>query len=160
MIEDQILRQHLLELLSGGHAHLNFEKATADMPVELRGVKPATLPYTPWRLVEHIRIAQWDILQFSINSQHVSPEFPDGYWPEGNAPPNLDAWDRSLTAFQADLKTMMNLVADPKTNLFTPLAHSQGQTILREALLVADHNAYHLGQLITVRRLLGTWNDG
>jgi hypothetical protein len=160
MIEDQILRQHLLELLSGGHAHLNFEKATADMPVELRGVKPATLPYTPWRLAEHMRIAQWDILQFSINSQHVSPEFPDGYWPEGNAPPNLDAWDRSLTAFQADLKTMMNLVADPKTNLFTPLARSQGQTILREALLVADHNAYHLGQLITVRRLLGTWNDG
>jgi hypothetical protein len=160
MIEDQLLRQHLLELLSAGHAHLNFEKATADMPIELRGVKPVTLPYTAWRLVEHMRIAQWDILQFSIDPQHISPEFPDGYWPAGDTPPDLEAWDCSLTAFQADLKTMMNLVADPKTDLFSPLAHGQGQSILREALLVADHNAYHLGQLITVRRLLGTWNDG
>jgi hypothetical protein len=158
-MEDQIIREHLLELLYGSHAHLDFETATAKMPVELRGVRPADLPYTAWRLVEHMRIAQWDIIQFSINPQHVSPEFPDGYWPKGNAPPDVSAWDRSLTAFQADLKAMMDLVAAPETQLLAPLAHGQGQTILREALLIADHNAYHLGQLVTVRRLLGAWED-
>jgi hypothetical protein len=158
-MEDQIIRAHLLELLRGGHAHLDFEKATAKMPVELRGVRPADLPYTVWRLVEHMRIAQWDILQFSINPQHVSPDFPEGYWPEGDAPPDAGAWDRSLAAFQADLKAMIALVATPETQLLTQLAHGQGQTILREALLVADHNAYHLGQLVTVRRLLGAWEE-
>jgi hypothetical protein len=158
-MEDQIIREHLLELLRGGHAHLDFEKATANIPVELRGVRPADLPYTAWRLIEHMRIAQWDILQFSINPQHVSPDFPDGYWPKGDAPPDADAWDHSLTAFQADLKAIMALVAAPETQLLMQLADGQGQTILREALLVADHNAYHLGQLVTVRRLLGAWED-
>jgi hypothetical protein len=158
-MEDQIIREHLLELLQGGHAHLDFEKATAGMPVELRGVRPAALPYTAWRLVEHMRIAQWDILQFSINPRHISPDFPDGYWPEGDGPPDAGAWDRSLAAFQADLKAMMDLVTAPETQLLTKLAHGQGQTFLREALLVADHNAYHLGQLVTVRRLLGAWKD-
>ena len=114
-MEDQIIREHLLELLQGGHAHLDFEKATAKMPVELCGVRPANLPYTAWQLVEHMRIAQWDILQFSINPQHVSPDFPDGYWPQGDAPPDTGAWDRSLAAFQADLKAMMDLVAAPET---------------------------------------------
>jgi hypothetical protein len=159
MIEDQLLREHLLELLGGSHAHLNFEKATADMPIELSGVKPASLPYTVWQLVEHMRIAQWDILQFSINPKHISPDFPKGYWPSETAPPNRARWDQSLTAFRADLKATMSLIADPKTNLLIPLAHGQGQTILREVLLVADHNAYHLGQLVTVRRLLGAWQE-
>ena len=159
MKNDQVLREHLLELLNGGHAHLDFEKATAGMPVELRGAKPPGLPFTPWRLVEHMRIAQWDILQFTVDPHHVSPDFPDGYWPDGDAPPNTEAWDRSIAAFRADLKAMMDLVADAKTDLFTPLPHGQGQTLLREALLVADHNAYHLGQLVTVRRLLGAWRD-
>jgi hypothetical protein len=158
-MEDQIIREHLLELLRGGHAHLDFEKATAKMPVELRGVRPADLPYTAWRLAEHMRIAQWDIIQFSINPQHVSPNFPDGYWPKGDAPPDAGAWDRSLAAFQADLKAMMDLVTALETQLLAPLAHGQGQTILREALLIADHNAYHLGQLVTVRRLLGAWEE-
>jgi hypothetical protein len=106
-----------------------------------------------------MRIAQWDILQFSIDPHHSSPEFPDGYWPQGDAPPDPGAWDRSITAFQADLQAMMDLVADPNTDLFTPLRHGQGQIILREALLVADHNAYHLGQLVIVRKLLGAWRD-
>jgi hypothetical protein len=104
-----------------------------------------------------MRIAQWDILQFSIDPRHVSPEFPDGYWPEADTPPSPGAWDRSIAAFRADLTAMMDLIADPKTDLFTPFSHGEGQTILREALLVADHNAYHLGQLVTVRRLLGAW---
>ena len=159
MKNDHALREHLLELLSGGHAHLDFEKATAGVPVALRGSKPPGLPFTPWRLVEHMRIAQWDILQFTIDPHHVSPDFPGGYWPDRDAPANSKAWDRSITAFRTDLKAMMDLVADPKTDLFTPLAHGQGQTILREALLVADHNAYHLGQLVSVRRLLGAWRD-
>jgi hypothetical protein len=159
MKNDHVLREHIHDLLAADHAHVSFEKAIADLPVELRGAKPRGLPHTPWRLVEHMRIAQWDILQFSVDPHHISPEFPDGYWPEGDAPPDAGAWDRSVAAFQADLKAVINLVADPKTDLFTPLPHGQGQTILREALLVADHNAYHLGQLVTVRRLLGAWRD-
>ena len=159
-MDDVALRNHLVELLQGGHAHLNFESAIAGLPEALRGARPANLPHTPWRLLEHMRIAQWDILKFSIDPDHVSPEFPDGYWPEGDAPPQPSAWDRAVEGFRADLKAMIDLVLDPGTDLFAPIAHGQGQTILREALLVADHNAYHLGQLVTVRRLLGAWSEG
>src|SRR5262249_15979328 len=152
--ENNLLREHLLDLLGGGNAHLDFDRATAGLPTELRGVKPPGLPHTPWRLVEHMRIAQWDILRFSIDPHHISPEFPHGYWPKGDAPPDSTAWDQSIMEFRRDLQAFKDLVADPNTDLFTPLPHGQGQTILREALLVADHNAYHLGQLVTVRRLL------
>ena len=157
MADQGALRDHLLDLLGGGHAHLDFERAIADLPAALRGARPPGLPHTPWRLVEHMRIAQWDILRFSIDPQHVSPDFPHGYWPEGEAPPDPGAWDRSVAAFRADLQAMKDLVADPGTELFAPIPHGQGQTVLREALLVADHNAYHLGQLVAVRRLLGAW---
>ncbi len=156
---DKALRQHLLHLLRGGSAHVDFEKAMADLPAELRGVKPIGTPYTAWRLLEHIRIAQWDILEFSRNPKHVSPQWPDGYWPEGDEPPSEATWDKSVKAFQADLKALQSLVADPATDLFAPIPHDDGQTVLREALLVADHNAYHLGQLVVVRRLLGAWPD-
>ena len=159
MSTDDALRSHLIELLDGGHAHLTFEKAVADLPAALRGKKAPGLPHTPWRLVEHMRIAQWDILAFSRDSAHKSPPFPDGYWPEGDAPPDAAAWDRSVDAFRKDLEAMQRLVSDPKTDLFAVIPHGEGQTILREALLVADHNAYHLGQLVTVRRLLGAWSD-
>jgi hypothetical protein len=159
MASERLLREHLLELLSGGHAHLDFEKAIAGLPVALRGARPPGLPHTPWRLVEHMRIAQRDILRFSVDPAHVSPEFPDGYWPAGDAPPDANAWDRSVAAFRADLQAMKDLVSTPDTELFKPIQHGQGQTILREALLVADHNAYHLGQLVTVRRLLGAWDE-
>ena len=161
MTKDQMaaLREHLLYLLRGGGAHLDFEKAVTGLPPELRGVRPAGLPHSPWRLLEHMRIAQWDILEFSRNPRHVSPPFPEGYWPQGDAPPDPGAWDRSAGAFRADLKAMEELVADPKSDLFAPLPHGQGQTLLREALLVADHNAYHLGQLVVVRRLLGAWEE-
>jgi hypothetical protein len=153
------LREHLLSLLRGGGAHLDFDKAIADLPPELRGAKPPGQPHTPWRLLEHLRIAQWDILEFSRKAGHVSPTFPEGYWPQGDAPPDEAAWQRSLEAFRADLRAMQDLVADPATDLFTPLPHGEGQTILREALLVADHNAYHLGQFVLVRRLLGAWRE-
>ena len=153
------LREHLLYLLRGGGAHLDFEKAVANLPADLRGAKPPGQPHTPWRLLEHLRIAQWDILRFSIDPAHVSPEWPDGYWPKGDAPPDDGAWDRSVAGFRADLKAMQDLVADPATDLFARIPHGEGQTILREALLVADHNAYHLGQLVLVRRLLGAWPE-
>jgi hypothetical protein len=157
--KDKTLRDHLLYLLRGGGAHLNFEKAVAGLPAELRGAKPPGVPHSSWRLLEHLRIAQWDILEFSRNPRHVSPEFDEGYWPASDAPPDDAAWDRSVNAFRADLRVMCDLVADPATDLFAPIPHGQGQTVLREALLVADHNAYHLGQLVVVRRVLGAWPD-
>jgi hypothetical protein len=157
MNQDQELREHLLYLLRGGGAHLDFEAAIADLPPNLRGAKLAGLPHTPWRLLEHMRIAQWDILEFSRNPRHASPPFPEGYWPAGDGPPTADAWDRSVAAFRADLLAMQDLVADPSTDLFARIPHGEGQTILREALLIADHNSYHLGQLVAVRRLLGAW---
>jgi hypothetical protein len=159
MKTDQALREHLLYLLRGGGAHLHFDAAVADLPPALRGARPPGISHTPWRLLEHMRIAQWDILEFSRNPKHVSPDFPAGYWPEGDAPPDDGAWESSVAAFRAGLKAMQDLVADPKTDLFARIPHGDGQTILREALLVADHNAYHLGQLVVVRRALGAWSD-
>lgn len=157
MDNDQALREDLLYLLRGGGAHLDFDTAIANLPVGLRGAKPNGVSHTPWRLIEHMRIAQWDILEFCRNPRHVSPEFPDGYWPDGDAPLDSAAWEKSLVAFHVELQAMQDLVADPSTDLFAPISHGDGQTILREALLVADHNSYHLGQLIVVRRLMGAW---
>lgn len=156
---DRILREHLVYLLKGGGAHLDFEAALADLPAEMRGSKPAGVPHTPWKLLEHLRIAQWDILEFSQNPRHISPKFPEGYWPEQDAPPSATAWEKSVAAFRTDLQAMQDLVVNPTTDLFARIPHGEGQTILREALLVADHNAYHLGQLVVVRRALGAWSD-
>jgi hypothetical protein len=158
-MSDQALRDHVLYLLKGGGAHLNFEQAIASLPEDLRGAKVEGVPHTPWRLLEHMRICQWDILEFSRNAEHVSPDFPDGYWPETDGPPDAEAWDRSIKAFRADLQSMIDLVAAPSTDLFAAIPHGEGQTILREALLVADHNAYHLGQMVFLRRCLGAWED-
>jgi DinB superfamily len=160
MNSDAPLRQHLLYLLGGGGAHVDFLSAISNLPTALRGTKPEGAPHTPWQLLEHLRIAQWDILEFSRNADHVSPDFPDGYWPKGEKPPNQAAWDQSIQFFQADLDAMQRLVADPSTDLFTRIPHGAGQTILREALLVADHNAYHIGQLVMLRKMLGAWSDG
>jgi DinB superfamily len=153
------LREHVLYLLNGGGAHLHFDQAIASIPADLRGKTVPPVPHSPWRLLEHMRIAQWDILEFSRNSRHVSPPFPDGYWPKGDAPPDHKAWDQSIEGFRNDLEAMTALIADPATDLFARIPHGDGQTILREALLVADHNAYHLGQLVVVRRLLGCWPE-
>jgi hypothetical protein len=152
------LRRHLLDLLKGGHAHVEFDKATADLPAALRGVAPAGQPHTAWRLVEHMRIAQWDILEFCRNPDHISPDWPRGYWPDGNAPESSEAWNQSLARFRKDRHAMEKLIADPKWDLLTPLPHGQGQTLAREAMLVVDHTAYHLGQLILLRRVLGAWD--
>jgi hypothetical protein len=158
-MNDQALRQHLDYLLGGGGAHLNFDKAITGLPPEKRGVPAPNGPHTAWRLLEHLRIAQRDILEFSRNPKHVSPDWPAGYWPQGDAPPDDKAWDKSVAAFKSDLAATRALVNDPKTDLFAKIPHGDGQTILREALLVADHNAYHLGQLVLLRRAIGAWDE-
>ncbi len=151
------LRQHLVELLKGVHAHAKFEDAVKGLPAKLRGAKPENFPHSPWMLVEHIRIAQWDILEFSRNAKHKSPKWPEGYWPKTAEPPSAEAWDKSVEQVHADLKAMEDLVKDSKTDLFAKIPGGDGQTILREAMLIADHNAYHVAQIIDVRRLLGAW---
>ena len=157
MPNDKSLRQHLLDLLKGGNAHADFDQAVENLPANLRGVRPAGAEHSPWEILEHLRIAQWDILQFSRDARHKSPEFPAGYWPARPEPADEEAWDKSVSAFRKDLKALCDLVADPATDLFGKIPHGDGQTVLREALLTADHNAYHLGQLVLVRRLLGAW---
>ena len=157
MQDHQALREHLIHLLDWEDAHVNFRTVFSEWPPELRGVKPAGCAHTAWQLLEHLRICQWDILEFSRDPDHVSPDFPGGYWPVDEAPPTEAAWDGRVTQFRIDLAEMKRLLANPAMDLFAPIAHGQGQTILREALLVADHNSYHLGQLLMLRRLLGDW---
>jgi len=154
---DRSLREHLIYLLEGGGAHAGFDEVIADIPAELRGQKPHGMQHSLWRLLEHLRLAQRDILEFSRNAKHVSPEWPKGYWPAKDAPPSASAWNASIKSFRADLKAMCDLVKNPRTDLFAKIPWGDGQTILRETLLVADHNAYHLAQMVDVRRLLGAW---
>ncbi|HKN21833.1 MAG TPA: DinB family protein [Terracidiphilus sp.] len=154
---DACLREHLVELLTGGHAHATFDAAVKNLPASLQGKRPKGAEHSPWEVLEHLRIAQWDILDFSRNPNYQHLPWPEGYWPSTPAPPDAKAWDKSVRAFRRDLKAMRDLVADPSTDLYARIAHGDGQTILREALLVADHNAYHLGELVLLRRLLGAW---
>lgn len=155
------LRVHVLELLRGGHAHVTFEDAVTDLAPSLHGKRPEHLPYSPWELLEHIRISQRDILDYSRAADAASYRslpWPKGYWPKTAAPPNAESWDKSVAAIKADREAMEELVKDPRLDLFAPVpAATEGQTLLREALLLADHNAYHIGELIAVRRLLGAW---
>jgi len=151
-LRDKPLRDHILYLLKGGGAHVTFDDAIGNWPVQLAGAKVANFPHTAWMLLEHMRLGQWDILEFSRDSKHVSPKWPEGYWPESEAPANEKAWKASIAAFKKDLRTMERLVADRRVDLY---ARGDGQTILREALLLADHNAYHLGQLVMLRKSIG-----
>lgn len=157
MTHDSALREHLVQLLIGSHAHVDFNAAIQGLPIELQGKRPAGAEHSPWELLEHLRIAQWDILEFSRDATHQSPEWPGGYWPPTAAPPDEHAWEKSVRAFRRDLKALCELVTDPATDLYAKIPHGDGQTILREALLTADHNAYHLGQLLITRKLLGAW---
>ena len=152
-MHNEALREHLVELLGGGSAHMSVEKALRELPTWLAGSSAPGFANTPWRLLEHIRIAQWDILEFSRNADHVSPEFPDGYWPGASTASERD-WSDSVESLCRDLQSMIDLVEDTTTDLFAAIQHGTGQTILREALLVADHNAYHLGQLMLLQRAL------
>lgn len=153
------MREQLVYLLKGGGAHVHFMDAVEGFPAGKYGVFATGLPHTGWQLLEHARIAQWDILEFSRNPKHASPDFPGGYWPKTPMPPDEQAWEQSAEAFQRDLEEMVKLVQNSRTDLFAKIPHGEGQTILREALLLADHNAYHLGQLVDLRRALGAWPE-
>ncbi len=148
------LRKHLADLLQMKGAHPTFEEALAGFPVELRGAKPSGAPHSPWQLLEHMRIAQEDILDFCRNPQYREKKFPDDYWPAADTPPSEDAWGVSMRQFQKDLDEMQELIADTTHDLLLKIPHGKGQTLLREALLIADHNAYHLGQLMFLRKML------
>jgi DinB superfamily len=154
-----VLREQLASLLKGGGAHVQFIDAINGFPEARRGTYVQGLPHTGWQLLEHARIAQWDILEFSRNASHVSPDFPEGYWPKTPGPPNEEAWEDSVAAFRRDLRDMIRLVENPRTDLYAKITHGDGQTVLREALVLADHNSYHLGQLVNLRRALGSWPE-
>ena len=155
-MSDRALRTQLSQFLAESHAHADFDAAIKALPAKLRGKKPVGAPYTAWQLLEHMRIAQRDILDFSRDASHVSPKWPKGYWPKTAAPPSAAAWNNSVRQFRSDRKQMQKLITG-KTDLFARIPHGDGQTLLREALLVLDHNAYHLGELVLLRKLLGAW---
>jgi hypothetical protein len=151
------LRQHLIKLLDSSEAHAGFDDVVKSLPVELQGKVPKGAEHSPWQELEHLRIAQSDIFEFAVNPKHKSPKWPEGYWPKSPAPPDAKAWQKSAEAFRADLKRFAKLLGEESMDLFAKIPHGDGQTILRQALLAADHNAYHLGQLVLLRRLLGAW---
>ncbi len=157
MTEDQALREQLLKLLRGGQAHMTFDQAVADFPPDQINHRPPHVPYSPWHLLEHLRFTQRDILDFIRDPRYREPSWPDEYWP----PPEQDAsagdWAQAIRAFREDLQALEALVRDPATDLYARIPHGQGQTFLREILLVADHNAYHIGELAILRQVMQTW---
>jgi DinB superfamily len=159
-VSDGALRKHVIDLLTASGAHVDFDDAVKDLPPALRGIVPSGAAHSAWQIVEHLRICQWDILEFSRNPKHVSPEWPAGYWPTDPAPPDSNAWDASLATFRTDLAAMARLVASPTRDLLAVVNHPGAKakhTLLREAFVLADHNAYHIGELVLLRRLLGGW---
>jgi hypothetical protein len=150
-------RAELAAALAGKGAHIDFENAVRNFPPALRGKKPDGVPHTAWQLLEHIRIAQADILDFCINPNYKEMQWPDEYWPKSPAPPDENAWEESIAGYRRDLEAMTNLISDPARDLHARIPHGDGQTLFREALLVIDHNSYHVGQLVFVRQLLGIW---
>jgi hypothetical protein len=154
---DKSLREHLVALLDSGNAYATFDKIVAGFPAKLRGEIPQGLPHSGWMILEHLRITQRDILDFSRNPKYAAPKWPDDYWPKRSSPPSAAAWDKGVKAFKADLSAMKKLISNSETDLLARIPWGDGQTILREALLIAEHNAYHLGQLTDVRRILGIW---
>jgi len=158
-MDEKILREQLGKALDWDEAHADWKTAVAGLPASERGIRPPGAPHSAWELLEHARIAQRDILEFCRNPKHISPDFPAGYWPKTPAPPDAAAWDKSVKGFETDLQEMRRLLMDPRTDLAAPIPHGSGQTILREAFLVADHNSYHLGQFVLLRKLLGSWHE-
>ena len=156
-MSDHALRTQLAAALDWQAAHANFDAAVDGIPPEMRGHLPEGLPYSPWQLVEHLRITQWDILDFCRNPDYREIHWPDDYWPPSAEPPSAEAWDESIRGYREDRESLKALAADPAIDLFARIPHGSGQTYLRELLLVADHTAYHVGQIVAVRRLLGIW---
>jgi len=159
MSDDEILRQQLAKALDWNEARADFHAAVDGFPARLRGRIPDGFAYSAWQLLEHIRLALWDILEFSRDARHKSPKWPEGYWPKTAEPPSPDAWNKSVKAVEQQVEAMRKLVTDSAHDLFAPLPHGSGQTLLREVLLAADHNAYHIGQLVLLRRVLGAWHE-
>lgn len=157
MTENEALRAQLARMLDWQDAHAHFDAAVEGMPWTMQGVRPAGLPYSAWELLEHLRFTQWDILEFCRNPGYQEPSWPDDYWPASPTPPDADSWAESVEAFRANRESLQELAADRSIDLFAPIPHGNGQTYLRELLLVADHNAYHVGQIVAVRKLLGVW---
>ena len=159
-MSDATLRDQLLALLKGGNAHLTFDDAIADFPPAAMNQQPPNVPYTPWHILEHLRITQWDILEFVRNPRHVSPEWPKGYWPAPDATTDVAGWQETIDACRADLAAVQEIVRDPSIDLSAELPHAPGYTYIREVLLVADHNAYHIGEFAILRQVMGTWGKG
>jgi hypothetical protein len=157
MANDTAIRENLIWLLEGGHAHAKFDEAVAGLPAERAGIRPKGASHSAWEILEHMRIAQNDILRFSLSADYVSPDWPEGYWPVGPAPELEGGWGQSIRDFRKDLAEFISLIRDPARDLYKKFPWGTGQTLLREALLIADHNSYHLGELVLVRRLLGIW---
>lgn len=155
--EDRALREQLHELIFSGNAHADIDTVLADFPIEQTGKKPAGTPYTAWQLLEHLRLTVHDLLEFSTNSEYLAPKWPEDYWPATEAPQNQGEWETSVKAFKADCKAIAKLATDPASNLYAQIPWGQGQTLLREILLAADHNSYHLGQMVLLRKQLGAW---
>jgi uncharacterized damage-inducible protein DinB len=153
-VQNKALREQFIQAMRGDQAHIDFESATSDLSAELGGVKPEGAPHTAWQLLEHLRIAQHDILEFVRDPKHKSPKWPEGYWPKTEAPPYKQAWDASLAAFRKEAQAMEDLVQDPNQDLFKSIEGGTGQTLLREALVIAAHNSYHLGQLVFLKKML------
>jgi len=150
-------RKELLSHLTEENAHAGFDAVLNNFPSDLRGTRPNGLPHSAWELLEHLRIAQWDIIAFALNPKHISPEFPDGYWPTSPEPPSVTAWDNSVAAFRADRKKLVGALQ--KADLFAPIRHANNQSLASKAILLIDHDAYHFGQLVLLRRLLNIWPD-
>jgi uncharacterized damage-inducible protein DinB len=157
MKTNDAVREHLLYLLKGDGAHLDFDSVIKDIPADLRGQRPQGAAHSPWELLEHLRITQRDVLDSIRDPKHVSPEFPAGYWPQSQTPANEKAWNKSAEAFRSDFETLLKLINNESTDLLATIPHAEGQTIFRKIAMLADHNAYHLGQLVVLRRVLGTW---
>lgn len=157
MDQEKKLRQQLAKMIDWHEAHADLASATRNFPAELRGRVPEGLPHSAWQLLEHIRLALWDIVEFCRDTSHKSPPWPEGYWPTNAAPRDDKSWQKSIDAIEENLETLRNLILDPKNDLLAPLPGGSGQTLLREVLLAADHNSYHVGQLVLVRRALDAW---
>jgi hypothetical protein len=157
---DTVMREHILELLAGGHAHMPFEEAIADFPMAHINTVFPNGTYTPWHLLEHLRISQWDILDFIRNPNYQEMEWPKDYWPPQDQQATPEDWERTVQSFQADMRQLQEMVKDPATDLYAKIPHGTGQTIFREMLLVADHNAYHIGEFAIMRQVMGTWGQG
>jgi hypothetical protein len=157
MEQSDMLREQLIKLMGWEDAHVSFDAAVEGVPPQFQGVRPEGLPYSPWQLLEHMRLTQRDILDFCRDPGYEAPQWPDDYWPKSTIPPTPEAWQESVAAFRADREALEELIADPTVDLYATIPHGTGQTYLREVVLVADHSAYHVGELVAVRRVLGVW---